>query len=322
MRRITLLFVWTVFFVIFFQESASPFWLWSPKKSTFTQPKKIGKQTPKEQLEWALSLYEAKDYPRALQEMETLVRRFPRSAEAAEGQFYLGRCQEMLENYDAAVKAYEGVIKKYPNNLRIQEMIEQEYRIANLYFSGKKRKIPGLGLEILPSYAKAIEIYKQIVVHAPYGSYGELSQYKIGESYKKIGEYRLSREAFEEFLEDYPKSELVDDAKYQIALVTFKMARGASYDAETTDKAIAEFSKFIEEHPESELAQESQEAIRELKDRKAEKAFEIAEFYAKQEQWAAAKVYYNQVIEQFADSRWAGLALEKVTVLEKAGKKK
>lgn len=306
--------------LLFAHETAFGFWIWSPKSSKFTNPKKVTQQTPKDQFAWALSFYEAKDYPRALQEMENLVRQYPQSAEAAEAQFYVGRSHEALEAYDAAFKAYELAVKRYPNSARIQEVIELEYRIANLYFSGKKRKLAGL--EILPSYAKAIEIFKQVVEHAPYGSYAELSQYKTGECYKKTGDYKSAREAFEKLIEEYPKSELVSDAKYQIALVTFKMSREASYDEEATDKAMTEFSKFIEEHPESELVQESVEAIRELKDRKAEKAFEIAEFYAKQDSFTAAKVYYNKVIEEYAESRWAGRALEALTVLEKASPKK
>jgi len=306
--------------LLLFQETSAGFWIWTPKTSKFANPERIAKQTPKEQLAWALSFYEAKEYPRALQEMETLVRRYPRSHEAAEGQFYIGLCQETLENYDAAFNAYEGVIKKYPNSARIQEVIEHEYRIGNLFFNGKKRKIAGL--EILPSYGKAVEIFKQVIENAPYGSYGELAQYKISEGYKKMGEYPNAREAFEKLIENYPKSELVDDAKYQIALVTFKMSRAASYDEEDTDKAIEEFSKFVAEHPQSELVQESQEATRELKGRKAKKAFDIAEFYAKNGSLASAKIYYNKIIEQYGESHWAGLALEKLTVLEKKEKKK
>ena len=50
--------------VLCFQETASGFWLWSSKTSKFTSPKKIAKQTPQAQLEWALSFYQAKDYSR------------------------------------------------------------------------------------------------------------------------------------------------------------------------------------------------------------------------------------------------------------------
>lgn len=305
--------------LIFFQETALGFWIWSPKSSKFTDPRRIAKGSPQEQLNWALSFFEAKDYPRAIREMENLTRRYPRSAEAAEAFFFMGRSHEALEEYEAAFKDYEGVVKKYPNSGRIQEIVEREYRIANLFYSGKKRKIAGL--EILPSFEKAAEIFQRVIENAPYGPYAELSQYKIGECYRKSGDYKKAREAFEKLMEDYPKSELVNDAKYQIALATFQMSRGASYDDEATDKAIEQFSKFVKEHPESDVVEESREAIRTLRERKAEKAFEIAEFYVKQGAVSAATVYYDKVIDQYGETSWATRALEKLKVLEKQKKK-
>jgi len=318
MRRL-LVFIGIGIFLVAFEGSTFGFWLWSSKKPEFVRPEEMTtKGTPEEQLAWALAFYEAKDYERAIHEMGALVRQFPRSKEASEGQFYLGRAYEGIENYVAAFKAYEEVIKKYPNSSRIQEIIEYEYRIANLFYSGKKRKvIRNFGPEILPSYQKAVEIYTQVIQHAPYGPYAELSQYKIGQCYKKIEDYEKAREAFEKLIKEYPRSELKDDAKYQIALVTFHLSRDASYDVQATDQAIAEFSKFVEEHPESELVQESLDAVKELENRKAEKSFEIASFYDKQGHLQAAIVYYNKVIEEYSESVWAERALERVTVLKK-----
>ncbi|MFH1858502.1 MAG: outer membrane protein assembly factor BamD [Candidatus Omnitrophota bacterium] len=317
MRKL-FLFLWIGLFLFFLPGSSYGFWVWSPKRPALTQPKRMVKPSPKEQLAWALSLFETKEYARALQEMENLARRYPQSPEAAEAQFYIGRCHEELGNDEEAFKAYEEVVKKYPNSDKIQEVIEHEYRIANLYYGGKKRKV--MKLELFAGYEKAVEIYRQVVAHAPYGAYAELSQYKVGECYKKIGNYKKAREAFEKLIEDYPRSELVNQAKYQIALTTFRMSREADYDEEATDKAIEKFSNFVAEHPESNLAEESQGAIRDLQERKAKKAFDTAEFYAKQKAYPAARIYYNKVIGQFPKSSWASRALEQLTILEKKEK--
>ena len=319
MRRRLFLIVSIILFACPLTGSASAFWLWSPKTLKYINPKKVSKPVPKNQFQYALSFYAAKNYSRALDEMKNLVRDYPRATEAGEAYFYMGLCQEELEDYDAAYKSYEEVVKKYPNSGRIQDIIEREYRIANLFYNGKKRKIAGL--EIFPSFDKAIEIYRRVVENAPYGPYADLSQYKTGECFKKKGEYGESREAFEKLIETYQKSELIDDAKYQIALVTFKMSGGAHYDERETDEAIEKFSNFIKEHPESNLVKESGEAIQELRNRKAEKAFDIAEFYAKQGAIPAAKTYYNEVVEHYAESSWARLALERLTILEKEAKK-
>ncbi len=291
------------------------FWIWSPKTKKLERPEKGVKAIPKDQLSWGLSFFQSGDYERALREMKNLVERYPSSKEAAEAQYYVGRCEEALEDYYAAFKTYEKLTAHYPNSQRVGEVIEREYRIGNLFYSGKKRKIAGL--EILPSFGKSIEIFSRVVEQAPYGPYGVLSQYKLGECYKKNDEYQKAQETFEKLIEEYPTGELVDEARYQIALVSFKMSHKAPYDERSTDEALTQFSRFVKEHPQSDLVSESLEAIQALQDRKAEKAFKTAQFYEKQGKEAAAQLYYNQVVEQYGKSPWAQQALERLTILGK-----
>ena len=305
----------TLLFCLAVTGESHAFWLWSAKTKKFERPEKGVKSVPSDQLTWALSFFEAKEYERALREMENLVSKYSSSKEAAQAQYYVGRCREALEDYYAAFEAYDKLAAHYPNSQRLGEAIEREYRIGNLFYSGKKRKLAGL--EILPSIDKAIEIFRRVVEQAPYGAYGVLAQYKLGESYKKNGEYPQAKEAFEKLIEDYPNSELMDEAHYQIALVTLKTSRKASYDDRAADEALALFGRFVKEHPQSDLVPESLEAIQTLKERKAEKVFETAQFYEKQGKTTAAKLYYNQIIERYGKSPWAQLALERLTILEK-----
>ena len=291
------------------------FWIWSPKTKKLERPEKGVKAAPSEQLAFGLSFFQSGNYERALREMENLIDKYPASKETVEAQYYVGRSYEGLENYYTAFKAYEKLTAHYPNSQRIGEVIEREYRIGNLFYSGKKRKIAGL--EILPSLDKAIEIFRRVVEQSPYGPHGVLSQYKLGECYKKNEDYPKAEEAFEKLIEEYPTSELVDEARYQIALVSFRMSRKAPYDSRATDEAIAQFSRFVKEHPQNDLVPESLETIQALQDRKAEKTFETAQFYEKQGKTTAARLYYNQVIEQHGKSPWAQQALERLTILGK-----
>ena len=305
-----------LFFFSVLAIEAPAFWIWTPKEKKFQRPEQKGvKAVPTDQLAWGLSFFKAANYERALHEMENLVSRYPASKEAAEAQYYIGRANEELEDFYTAYKTYEKVVSHYPNSQRIGEVIEREYRIGNLFYSGKKRKI--VGLEILPSLDKAVEIFERVVEQSPYGPYGVLAKYKLGESYKKNGEYAKAKETFEKLIEDYPTSELVDEARYQIALVSLQASRGASYDDRATNEAIAQFSRFVKEHPQSDLVNESLQAIELLETRKAEKAFEIAKFYEKQGKTQAARLYYNEVIEQYGKSPWAQQALERLTILKK-----
>ncbi|GEM_PF-1145881 len=295
---------------------ASPsfaYWEWTPQTGRWINPKYASKATPQEQYEWARGFYEAKDYKRAVSEYAKITKHFPHSDYAAKGQLGLAESYEGMGEYYNAFQVYQKLLDTYPSYAETDTIIERQYRIGNLFFEGQKRKF--LGFEILPSGDQAIEIFKKVVDNAPYGSYGEAAQYKIGECYKKLGKYAEAKEAFESAIRQYPDGEYADAARFQIAFCTVKESKKSAYDQQATDQAITEFKEFIRSHPQSESVDEAKAMIAELLDRKAEKSFQIAEFYESRRDLASAKVYYQEIITQYPESSYATTAKEKIEKL-------
>ncbi len=83
------------------------------------------------------------------------------------------------------------------------------------------------------------------------------------------------------------------------------------------EKAIKSFEEFIEKYPESEFVDEAKEELKKLNERKSERIYEIAKFYEKSGDLDAAKIYYQQVIEQFPDSVWAGISKSRLNTILK-----
>lgn len=295
---------------------ASPsfaYWEWTPQTGRWINPKYASKATPQEQYEWARSFYEAKDYKRAVREYSKILKYFPRSDYAAKGQMGLAESYEGMGEYYKAFQTYQKLLDAYPSYAETDTIVERQYRIGNLFFEGQKRKF--LGFEILPSGDQTIEIFKKVADNAPYGSYGEAAQYKTGECYKKLGKYVEAKEVFESAVRQYPGGEYADAARFQIALCTVKESKKSAYDQQSTDQAIAEFKEFIRTHPQSESLDEAKVMIDELLDRKAEKSFQIAEFYQSQRDLASAKTYYQEIIMQYPESSYAAMAKEKLDAL-------
>ncbi|MEI6863356.1 MAG: hypothetical protein WCK38_03050, partial [Candidatus Omnitrophota bacterium] len=65
---------------------ADAYWLWTPDSKKFVNPKYAVKDSPKEQYDWAMSFYEAKDYQRATAEFEKLTKNYEYSEYAARSQ--------------------------------------------------------------------------------------------------------------------------------------------------------------------------------------------------------------------------------------------
>lgn len=296
------------------------YWIWTPRTSKWVNPRFSVKDTPEEQMEWAMSFYGAGEYTKAIAEFEKLIKNYPNSIQSPSAQYYIGLSYESIEDYYQAFLAYQKTIDKYPFNEKVDEIIERQYKIGSMFVSGQKAKI--MGMKILPAMDKAVEVLTKVVQNSPYGRYADLAQFKIGEAYKNDGFYEEAVLAYQKLIDDYPKSPLAEDAKYQIALCTYYVSRDPSYDQEFTDKAIEEYQNLIEKTSDIELNKEAKDALKRLREKKAESTFETAEFYEKNGHRQSAIVYYKDIVENYSDTPIAARALERATTLEKRTKSK
>lgn len=291
------------------------YWIWTPQSKGWINPKYAPKGTPREQYDYAMQFYLAKDYARAIAEFKKMIKAYSQSELAPDAQYYIGRSyEERRENY-AAFLAYQKVIDVYPRSELTDEIIERQYHIGSLYFSGQKEKL--LGMEIIPAIDKALEIFDKVVSNSPYGKYADLAQFKIGECYKKNEQYQEAVGAFGKVVNDYPKSLLYEQAKYELAYCTYRMSLRPHYDQEPTEEAIKEFQEFIKIKDKGEDVKGAEEALVRLQERKAESVYRTARFYESSKHYESAIIYYKDIVDNYPKTSWAKKAFNKFTELEK-----
>ena len=294
-------------------QASWAFWIWTPETKKWTNPKYAPKESPAEQLNFAKSYYEAKDYTTALNEFKKLVRYYSDAVEAPEAQFYMGLCLEELGKYYEAYQSYQKIIDKYPFSQRTQDVLQREYIVAQKLLDYRSKFA---GIDFTGENA-AIEIFKKVVENSPYGKYAAASQYKIGLTYKAKGYFEDATTEFQKVLDNYPESEWAEPARFQIALCAAKSSLESAYDQTMTQEAKDKFKEFVKTHPDAELSQEAEQRIGELKEKEAKSNYDIAAFYEKQKEYGSAKIYYNYVIKNYGASIWAGKATDRLRVLEK-----
>ncbi|MFH0771872.1 MAG: outer membrane protein assembly factor BamD [Candidatus Omnitrophota bacterium] len=304
------------FFLLFlgFNPAVDAYWIWTPQTGTWINPKWAVKDTPQEQFDWAMKFYKDKNCKKAVDEFLKLVRYYPQSELAAEAQYYAGRSFEELEEYEQAYLAYQKAIETYPFSKRMEETIEREFQIGSKFYSGEKIKL--WGIPTFPSVYKAIEIYQKVVDNAPYGQYADKSLYKIGECYKKTGDYQQARLSFQKLVDEHPESKLAEEANFQVGLCASEATLKPTYDQSITDDALKEIEDFSMRHPESNLTAEADKMRQSMKEKKAESYFDVAEFYFKQKHYDSAEVYYKSIIDDFSDTSVAGRAEEKLRFIK------
>jgi outer membrane assembly lipoprotein YfiO len=296
--------------LVSFSLNAYSFWIWSPKTQKWKNPKYSPLATPYLQFKEAVKLFDKGSYSDAHREFKKLLVNYPDAKEAADAQYYLGRCLEKMDKpYDAFLE-YHKVVDSYPNSQRISEIIEKEYNIGEYFLNREHKQWLGLSLYDFVEHP-SIEIFRKIVDKAPYSEYAPRAQYKLGILFMHLARYEEARDSFQKLIDSYADSEWATPAKYQLAIATSKAFPGADYDSSYLKEATERLDEFIKNHPDAKISSEAEEQLKELRNREAKKDFDTAEFYEKQGQYKSAIIYYKKIIDNYEDSDYYGMSLER-----------
>ncbi|MBF0522125.1 MAG: outer membrane protein assembly factor BamD [Candidatus Omnitrophica bacterium] len=287
--------------------------MWTPESNKWVNPKYDVKETPQEQLDYALGFYKNKAYKETIRELQKLLQHYPKAKQAPEAQFYLGQVYEDQDNLYQAFKEYQTVIDKYPFSELSAKIIQKEYAIAVELIEGKTKK--GTFLDVFKDEYSVVDIFRTIIKNAPYGELAAQSQYKIALYLQEKKMYQEARDEFEKTINDYPESEWAKAAKYQIAKTDSQRSTKAAYDQKVTQSAVKEYEEFLKTNPDAELSKQAKDQVHKLRDKEAENNFMAAKFYEKQKNYKSAKIYYQTIVDDYSESSWAPQALKKIREL-------
>lgn len=298
-----------------FSFNAYSFWIWSPKTLKWKNPKYSALATPFLQYKEAVKYFEKKEYRKAAQEFRKVLIHYPDSEDAADAQYYLGRCLEETNKPYQAFLEYEKVTGSYPNSKRINEVIEREYNIGEYFLNREPKKWMGVSVYDFVDHP-SIEIFKKIVEKSPYSKYASQAQYKMGMLMLQLGRYEEACDAFQKVIDNYPDSEWASPAKYQLAIATAKGFSGTAYDSYSLEEATKRLDEFVKEHPEAEISPKAIGQLADLRDKEAKKSFDTAHFYETQKKYNSAAVYYQIVIDRYPESQYVQEAKKKIAGLK------
>lgn len=273
----------------------------------------LNASTAKGQLDVARALEAEEKWKDARAAYMYLMKSWPTSIYAGEGQFKVGLMNERLGDFWGSFKAYQNVITKHPGSQFFDLAVERLYSIGNLYLSGEPQRL--WKIPLFPSMDKTVQIYEAVIKAAPYGEYAAPSYFQIGQARENQSKWKEAIASYNIVLDKYPNSDLADDAQYQIGYAWLKAAREPEYDQSAAKKSIKAFEDFLVRFPRSEKSDQAKKHIDVLKGRISEGAFNIAQFYETQNNLKAAYIYYNKVVEDAPESDLASRAKERIKEL-------
>jgi outer membrane protein assembly factor BamD len=300
---------------LIFSESVAASVVFQPgKKAKFVAPgEEQVSETALELYTTAQSAEKEGNLKRAIRAYADIVRHHPKDALAPSALYRGAQLQEQQHNYLAAADSYRLFVERYAGSPHFDEAIEAQFRIGEMYLTGKKKKI--LGISLGNSLDRAVTIFANIVRTAPYGKYTARAQFNIGLAREKQNVPEMAVEAYQAVVNKFPDEPVAADAQYQIGYIWLMAARKGTTDAAATTNAKTAFQDFLLHYPHSEKAPQARANLALLEHKETSSSYEVAKFYDKQKYYRAAVIYYNEVIRQQPGSTESNLAKKRIDQL-------
>lgn len=157
-------------------------------------------------------------------------------------------------------------------------------------------------------YEKARQLFEVIVLQDPGSEYADDAQYYLGESYFRSEDYALAALNFNRLRTSFPSSPFYKLALYRAAQSYDKSSLPFERDQKDTRYAIDQYDGFIKLYPGDTLVVEATARKLALRTKLAERDYSVAQMYTKNEDYKAALLYYNRVIDLYPDTEYFQLA--------------
>ena len=252
---------------------------------------------------------EGKSEP-ALNAFRSFIKKHPASPKAAEAQFRVAEILDSQGSLQRAFDAYQKLITAYPDTPQFERAVAQQIVIANKVLNSRSTGILGIELssaaeraqpmyetiltnapqskyapisqfnlglahERQGNFEKARQAYQAVIDLYPKSTVAPNAQYQLGYLYMRrpttdASELRQSREAFEDFILDFPESEKAGQARTNFDKLTASSVNDLMNIARFYDKAkkyraaAIYYSNVIEQYPNTAAAKKARKRIEEL----------------------------------------------------------
>jgi len=148
-------------------------------------------------------------------------------------------------------------------------------------------------------YFRALQLYDNIMPYFRGRPEMEKIYYYYAWSYFNMEQYLMAAYHFKNLAKTFPNSKYTEECYFQAAYCKYAVSPDPSLDQSNSKEAIEELQLFINKYPNSELVSKCNELIDELRTKMEVKAFNIAKLYFYIEEYQAAIVSMNNVLEDY-----------------------
>ncbi len=301
----------TIFLLLLFGLVLAPslsfaYWEWTPKTNKWINPKLAVKETPEAQYAWADEYVAKKDYSVAIRKLEQLIEVFPASPYAAKARYHIGEIYQMAGEKEKAFQSYQKVLDNYPGSDLVTTAVSKQFVIGG-QFANKKQ---GGWFSFLRS--DPADLLTRTVTAAPYAAEAEKALYDLGNYHFREKHFQEAIDTFDRLVQDYPESQYGPAAELKAGKANFKIYRKQKNNEDLLLNTSTRLASFLARYPDNKDNGRAQKLYNQTRELLAGKVLDVAQFYEKNKNRKAAKVYFEKVVNDYPETEAAKAAGEKI----------
>ena len=248
--------------------------------------------------------------------------RWPESTVEEDSLFFEGQSYFFADQYVESNRAYEKLIALYSGTRYLDKAEQHQFAIAR-YWLELADKTGGLSLNDprrprLNLASEARRIYHRIRIDDPTGKFADDATNALADAYFKDKRYADAADTYEDLRRNYPGSSF----QYHAHLFELKSRllsyQGKSYDDQPLRKADELMRSIVQQFPEQARKDQdflAEEATR-IRTMLAERDLAMAQYFEGRGENRAAKFYYEQVADNYEDTKLAEKVLAQIEEVE------
>ncbi len=203
--------------------------------------------------------------------------------------FYQAECLYRQGDLWSAFDVYEQFLQEYAASSRRRAIVEREYVI-------------GAELADQRQSSHAEDVMEAVAHNASNGPLADDALMFIGRAQLDRERFEDARTTFDLVAQGYPKSKWNRAAIFMSGVADLRHSRFVPDNETLLERAQRAFEIYLRDQPDGQFADEAKKLLGECKEKEAQTLLDVAHFYKKRGQPAAAAVYYRMVVAEHPET--------------------
>ncbi len=205
-----------------------------------------------------------------------------------------------LYQYGDRIRAYyylDELMDERPDSSLYGPALELQYRIADHYLNGYKRRF--FGIPAFHAYDEAVEMLYRIQGRAPGSQLAERSLLRTANFYYADQQYDFAADTYAAFLRTFPRSPQVPRVKLRYAFALYAQFRGPKFDATPVIDAREQLREVVAMYPDLAREEGIPDLVQQLDRNLARKLYWTADFYRRTNEPRGAAYTYRYLAQAY-----------------------